>query len=313
MKYYEVTIKTTHDCADLIADALFSVGCSGVSIKDKADILEIYKSSVIWDYIDESLLNKSDETVFVSAIIGEENKEETLKTIRLEMEELERNCYFETGSLEVKVDEINDEDWRNEWKKYYKPIVTSSVTVVPTWIKYEPQTGEKVLWINPGMAFGTGDHETTNMCLSLLGEIDVKDKSIIDVGTGSGILGIASIISGAKSAYMCDIDGVAIENARENVNLNHVGDSVIVEVSDLLSKNNLKGDVIFANITADILIKLSNNVVNFLNPNGKIILSGIIHSRLNDVIAAYLSSGLQLVKQKVLGEWNALMFNKAEN
>ena len=308
MKYYEVTIKTSHECADIVADALFSVGCSGVSIKDKNDIVELYSSDIIWDYIDEDLLKSKDETVYVSAIIGEENKAEVLQFITDELNSLKAYCAFPTGSLELTYRQIDDEDWRNEWKKYYKPIKTNSVTVVPNWIKYKPAKDEKILWLNPGMAFGTGEHETTNMCLSLLGEVDARDKTVIDVGTGSGILGIASILCGAKSAYMCDIDGVAIESARENALLNKVTDKTEIEVADLLQKTDKKADLIFANITADILIRLSKAIVPFLKEGGSIILSGIIHSRLDDVKNAYLEQKLELCSHKNLGEWNALMF-----
>lgn len=310
MKYYEVTIKTTHECADIVADVLFSVGCSGVSIKDKNDILELYSSDIIWDYIDEDLLLVKDETVYVSAIIGEENRIEVLQSMGNQLSALKTNCEFPTGSLELTYRQIDDEDWRNEWKKYYKPIKTSSVTVVPNWIKYKPAENEKILWLNPGMAFGTGEHETTNMCLSFLGEVDVCGKTVIDVGTGSGILGIASILCGAKNAYMCDIDGVAIESARENALLNNVTDKAEIEVADLLQKNEKKADLIFANITADILIRLSKAIVPFLNDGGIIILSGIIHTRLDDVKNAFLAQNLEFCSHKVIGEWNALMFKK---
>lgn len=308
MQFYEVTIKTTHDCADLIADILFSVGCNGVSINDKNDIADLYKSSVIWDYIDESLLLNTDETVYVKGIIGEEDKENTLSSINEGIEELRRNSVFETGSCEVTISGLNDEDWKNEWKKYYKPIVTSSVTVVPNWIKYHADDNEKLLWINPGMAFGTGEHETTKMCLDILGELDTNGKTVIDVGTGSGILGIASVLCGAKSAYMCDIDTTAIETARENASLNGVEKKVKIEVADLLSKTDLKADIVFANITADILIRLSKDIEKFINKGGYIILSGIIHARLDEVINAYKLQGFELVLPKKMGEWNALLF-----
>lgn len=308
MKYFEVTIKTTHECADIIADALFSVGCGGVSIRDKFDILELYQSDVIWDYIDESLTQNSDETVYVKGIIGEESKAETLESLCAAVERIRENSPFPVGSLETTVAVLDDEDWKNEWKKYYKPIVTTSVTVVPDWIKYSAKKGEKLLYINPGMAFGTGEHETTNMCLTLLGGLDAHGKEIIDVGTGSGILGIAAVLCGARSAYMCDIDTAAITSAKENARLNSVEESCIIEAADLLTKTDVKADILFANITADILIRLSKNLVNYINPNGKVILSGIIHARLNDVRSAYEAVGLTCIKQVTLGEWNALLF-----
>lgn len=311
MKWYEVTLVSTHEGADLFADALFSVGCSGVSIYDKQDIVALYDSDIVWDYIDENLINNLDDRVFVKGIIGEEEKTEVLQKIAEEIENLKKNSPFNLGSGEIIVNSIDDEDWKNEWKKYYKPIVTKSVTVVPVWIKYSKNSiNEKILWINPGMAFGTGEHETTKMCLDLLGEIDVSGKTVIDVGTGSGILGIVSILSGAKSAYMCDIDSTAIDTAKENARLNFVSDRCEIERADLLEKSKEPADVVFANITADILIRLSKDIGRFLKDDGTIILSGIIHARLDEVKSAYENCGFKFVRHVRDGEWNALEFKK---
>ncbi|MDY2971984.1 MAG: 50S ribosomal protein L11 methyltransferase [Eubacteriales bacterium] len=311
MKWYEVTLVSTHEGADLFADALFSVGCGGVSIYDKQDIVALYDSDIVWDYIDENLVNNLDDRVFVKGIIGEEEKTELLQKIAEEIENLKKNSPFNLGSGEIIVNSIDDEDWKNEWKKYYKPIVTKSVTVVPVWIKYNKISDkEKILWINPGMAFGTGEHETTKMCLDLLGEIDVSGKTVIDVGTGSGILGIASILSGAKSADMCDIDSTAIDTAKENARLNSVSDRCEIERADLLEKSKEPADVVFANITADILIRLSKDIGRFLKDDGTIILSGIIHARLDEVKSAYEDCGFKFVRHVCDGEWNALEFKK---
>lgn len=311
MKWYEVTLVSTHEGADLFADALFSVGCGGVSIYDKQDIVALYDSDIVWDYIDENLVNSLDDKVFVKGIIGEEEKTEVLQKIAEEIEKLKENSPFNLGSGEIIVNTIDDEDWKNEWKKYYKPIVTKSVTVIPVWIKYSKNSrDEKILWINPGMAFGTGEHETTKMCLDLLGEIDVSGKTVIDVGTGSGILGIASILCNAKSAYMCDIDSTAIDTAKENARLNNVSDRSEIERADLLEKSKEPADVVFANITADILIRLSKDIGRFLKDDGIIILSGIIHARLDEVKNAFETCGFKFVKHVRDGEWNALEFKK---
>jgi ribosomal protein L11 methyltransferase len=309
-KWYEITITTSSSCSDLVADILFSEGSQGVSIKDKQDLIDLYKSSVIWDYIDENAILSYDECVYVKAVFGEEGLSGKIESIKNALLDLKKNSPFNVGAVEIITNPLDDTDWRNEWKKYYKPIVTASVTVVPIWIKYVAAVGEKLLKINPGMAFGTGEHETTKMCLELLAQVDCKGKSVLDVGTGSGILGIASVLCGAKSAYMCDIDTAAIETAKENIHLNGVEDSVVVEVADLLEKAEKKGDLIFANITADILVKLSKGIVKHLNEGGTIILSGIIHSRMDEVLDAYKAQGLSHIQSQKLGEWNALMFKK---
>lgn len=306
MKWYEITLTTTHEGSELFSDILFSAGVSGVSVYDRQDILSLREGGVIWDYIDEKLLENADERVYVKGIIGEESKNEIIQSIEDNIAEMRKISPFNLGSGEIIVTEIDDEDWRNEWKKYYKPIVTRSVTVVPEWIKYDAKEGERLLWIEPGMAFGTGEHETTKMCLDFLGDIEICGKSVIDVGAGSGILGIAAVLCGAKSAYMCDIDSTAIVTARKNAELNMVTDCCVIELSDLLNKKT-KADLIFANITADILIRLSGTIADYLNGGGKIILSGIIHDRLDDVKNAFEKAGLRLVGQERLGEWNALL------
>ncbi|MBO4381210.1 MAG: 50S ribosomal protein L11 methyltransferase, partial [Clostridia bacterium] len=177
MKYKTITVSTTHKDADLVSSAMFDVGAQGVSIIDKQDFLDLVKSDVIWDYVDESVLLQSDD-VKVSTIteIDDKDFEKRLSTRLFEMK---ADGGIEYG--EIVVGEIDAADYENEWKKYYKPIVTKNITVVPTWIKYEPKAGEKVMKLDPGMAFGTGSHATTRMCLDLM---DVAGKSVIDVGCG---------------------------------------------------------------------------------------------------------------------------------
>lgn len=308
-KWYEISVATTSEAADLIADVFFSEGCQGVSIKDKRDVAELYGSGIIWDYIDERITDGYDDAVYVKAVIGEDGYADTLADIRNSLDSLKSLSPFNVGGLELVVSPLDDTDWRSEWKKYFKPIVTESVTVVPKWIDYKGAPGEKLLYINPGMAFGTGEHETTKMCLDLLGEEDVDGKTVIDVGTGSGILAIAAVLCGAKSAYACDIDTAAVTTAKENAGLNGTGRKVTIECADLLEKTDKKGELVFANITADILIMLSRRIGEHLESGGRIILSGIIHERLPEVKKAYISRGFTILKRKSQGEWNALLLS----
>ena len=206
---------------------------------------------------------------------------------------------------EIVVGEVDEQDWANEWKKYYKPIVTSQITVVPTWINYTPADGEKIMRLDPGMAFGTGEHATTRMCLELM---DVKGKSVIDVGCGSGILGIAAELVGADSVYMCDIDPQAVEFAKKNALLNGV--KAVVEEADLIEGDH-KADFIFANITADILMRLSRSIGKHLNDDGIIVLSGIINTRLDEVIECYKGAGYVIIDKAEREDWRALKLKKA--
>lgn len=207
MKYKTITVFTNHNDADLISSAMFDAGAGGVSILDKQDFLDLIKSDVIWDYVDESVLMQSDE-VKVSTICDVDDNE-FLKRLETRLEEMKA---YGVKYGEIVTGEIDAADYENEWKKYYKPIVTKHVTIVPTWIKYDKKDVERIIRLDPGMAFGTGSHATTRMCLELM---DVDGKDVIDVGCGSGILGIAAKIADAKSVYMCDIDEQAVEFARK--------------------------------------------------------------------------------------------------
>ncbi|NCA92574.1 50S ribosomal protein L11 methyltransferase [bacterium] len=302
MKWYEIIVSTTSEGTELIADAFFSIGClGGVKIIDKNDVLDIIKNQQMWDYIDENLLKKS-ETAFVSGFVSEEEKDQKIKELT-DFLDARKLSYCEINTML-----IDDESWYESWKRYYKPIIAGKYVIVPKWLNYSDDDSLIKVLMDPGMAFGTGEHESTKMCLMLLSEVKVKGKSVIDVGTGSGILGIAAIKSGASSCYMCDIDCVAVKAAKENASLNGVENSVAIELNDLLSDKSKKADVVLANLTADILIRLSDGLKDHINNQGKLICSGIIHSRKEEVIATYKKAGFTLEKETTMGEWNALLF-----
>lgn len=296
MKFQHITVKTTHDYADLVASAMFDAGAEGVEILDSEDLRELLRSDTVWDYVDENLL-VADPVVRVSAVtaIGNAGFSASLAD---ELDALaERGAYI--GEVEIRV--IDDEDWANEWKKYFKPIVTDSVTVVPTWITYSPREGEKLLRLDPGMAFGTGEHATTRMCLELM---RAAGRSVIDVGCGSGILGIAAAITGAKSVYMCDIDPQAVKAARNNAELNGV--VCEIEQADLLATSR-RAELILANLTADLLIRMAPSVREHLEEGGKLVVSGIIAERLDEVKDAFSRLGYKIEKEAAEGDWRALV------
>ena len=279
---------------------MFDAGAGGVSILDKQDFLDLVKSDVIWDYVDESVLEQS-EVVKVSTMyeLGDKDFEANLEA---NLEELKKNG-VQFG--EILKGEIDAADYENEWKKYYNPIKTKNITIVPTWIEYNPGKDEKIMRLDPGMAFGTGSHATTRMCLELM---DVEGKDVIDVGCGSGILGIAAKICGAKSVYMCDIDAQAVEFATKNAELNNV--VATIEKADLL-EGEQQADFIFANITADILMRFSKSIGKHLRENGTIVLSGIIDTRLDEVIQCYESAGYQIIERMAIDDWRALKLKRA--
>lgn len=293
----EISIKTNHQDAELISAAMFMAGADGVEIDDKQDVIDMLSSSKNWDYVDDDVMNVGDEVFVKTVLEGDETSfldslKSALKTLNI--------------SVSIDVNKIDDVDWTKEWKKYFKPVHTSSVTVVPSWIEYDKAEGEKILLIEPGHAFGTGEHETTKMCLDMMG--DVKGKDIVDVGCGSGILGIAAKICGAKSAYLCDIDSMCVESSVRHAILNKV--DVTVEERDLLSDKDVYGDLVFANLTADILLKLSDGICDHISDGGYLIISGIIDSREEEVLTRYLDLGLKLVDKMSMKDWRAFKFQK---
>lgn len=296
MKFQHITVKTTHDYADLVASAMFDAGAEGVEILDSEDLRELLRSDTVWDYVDENLL-VADPVVRVSAVTAIGNAGFSASLADGLDALAERGAYI--GEVESRV--IDDEDWANEWKKYFKPIVTDSVTVVPTWIAYSPREGEKLLRLDPGMAFGTGEHATTRMCLELM---RAAGRSVIDVGCGSGILGIAAAITGAKSVYMCDIDPQAVKAARNNAELNGV--VCEIEQADLLATSR-RAELILANLTADLLIRMAPAVREHLEEGGKLVVSGIIAERLDEVKDAFSRLGYKIEKEAAEGDWRALV------
>lgn len=307
MKNIEVTVATNTETSEIIADILYELGSNGVAIYDTEDVEAMLKSDIIWDYIDENLLKKS-EIVTVKGYYDAESIGQVLVDLDSALLRLRENALGGVGSLEVTTRAVDDKDWVNVWRKYYKPIHTGRIVVVPNWIKYDALESETPIFIDSGMAFGTGEHETTRLCLELLSELEVSDKDVLDIGTGSGILGIAAAALGAKSVFMSDLDIVAVESAKKNLALNNVKSAVTIKQCDLLSETDISGDIILANITADILIRLSNEIKEHMRPSGYLIISGIIHMRADDVRGAFLGAGLRLDTERIDGEWRAMRF-----
>lgn len=311
MKFTELTIHTTTDGSELIADILWRYTSYGVAISDVRDVIALQENKAMyWDYIDESLTaGRAD--VLVKAFIPKDETAETLSKIRADLEELTENSrgVIELGTLESTRREVEGDDWIEIWKKHFRPLhIGERIVVCPEWIKYEKQPSEEVVFLDSNMAFGTGEHETTAMCLKLLQEYLSPESVCIDVGCGSGILGISAIKLGAKYAYLTDIDFVAVESAKHNCAINGVTDKVTVSHSNLLDNADIKGDIMLANITAEILCGLAPSIPKNLKAGGTLILSGIIESRLDMVIAAFTAQGLTLEKKIKEGEWLALSF-----
>lgn len=311
MKFTELTVHTTSEGSEIIADVLWGYTNYGVAISDVKDVIALQQNKAMyWDYIDESL-TEDRRDVLVKAFIPLEDTKATAPKIRADIEAAAENGrgFVDFGTLEITKRVVEGDDWLEIWRKHFRPLhIGEKIVVCPEWILYEKLPDEEVVLLDSNMAFGTGEHETTAMCLKLLQQYLTPQSVCIDVGCGSGILGISAIKLGAKFAYLTDIDDIAVKSAKHNSEINGVADRVTVAHSNLLDNAEIKGDIMLANITAEILCGLAPSIPKNLKKGGTLILSGIIESRLNMVITAFTAQNLKLERQIKEGEWLALAF-----
>ncbi len=311
MKYIELTIHTTTEASEIISDVMWAYTDYGVTICDRADIiaLQTAKESTFWDYMDDELVVDKLSDVLVKCYVAEDVASTVLPSIMqdiLSAKERSEGC-IPFGTLEDTKRVVDGDDWIDVWKKHFRPIHLGRIVVVPEWISYDKAEGEEVVLLDSNMAFGTGEHETTSMCVELMQEYITPHSVCIDVGCGSGILGISAIKLGAAKAYLTDIDPIAVESALHNATLNGVDGQTVVALSNLLDDADVQGDIMMANITGEVLKMLAPSIPKNLKADGVLILSGIIESRLEMVKAAYEEVGMRVVLEKRKGEWFALV------
>ena len=304
-KFIEITVTTTHIGGELVADLLWEFTELGVVINDIEDVIALSRDGRAWDYADESIFN-ADKTVLVKAYFPIEDAENTLKEVTLSLIRLQQNSPLELGSLEIVKREIDGDLWREQWKEHFKPIHIDKLVIVPEWIDYKAKDGEIKVLLDSNMAFGTGEHETTSMCVRYLSKYVCADDVVLDVGCGSGILGISASKLGAKEVVMTDIDECAIVATEHNMKLNNISNGKVI-LKNLLDDNTVKGDVIVCNIMAEVLIAFAPYIGANLTNKGIIILSGILKDRLSAVKDAYESAGFTFVEENIKGEWSALV------
>lgn len=309
MKWIEVTIKTTTEAVEAITNILDDLRTGGVMIEDPKDFFFQKKNELDWDYVEEEVFNKRNiEGVLIKTYISEErNVMELVEIIKQKVSAL-TGFGIDIGEGSVSLGQVNEEDWANEWKKYYKPTkIGEKLVVKPTWEDYEVQDGDLVIELDPGMAFGTGTHETTTMCMRELEKYVTEDSKVFDIGCGSGILAIAAAKLGAKDVIAVDLDEVAVKVAAENVAHNHVQDSVQVLHGNLIDVVSDKADIVVANIIADIIKILARDVHSCMKEDAVFISSGIIHAKVNEVKESLIENGFEIIEVKTLGEWNAIV------
>ena len=315
MNWFQISIETNTWGIDAVCDALTKVGIEGFEIEDKDDFngfLEENKD--FWDYVDEDLYNEKQGPTKVKTYIEEDSKApEVLSNIRIALEPLKTGEY---GSLEITIDNLAQEDWENNWRQYFKPLyVGDNIIIKPHWEEVEDAEGKLVFEIDPGMTFGSGQHETTRMCVEALEKCVRKGDRVADLGCGSGILSVIALLLGAEYAYAVDIDPNCEKIAYENAALNNVGRDVYkVECGNVLTDNKLcerlsaeKYDIVVANIVADVIIPLSEKARAFMKEDGRFICSGIIDFRKDEVEKALCDNGFEILEVKHDGDWYAFV------
>ncbi len=307
MKWIEVSIKTTTGAVEAVANVLYDAGVSGVVIEDPHDIVLTNSDENAWDYIDESLIDLEEGVTVTGYIPVSSDIVEKIDIIKQSVSVLPE-FGLNIGTGEVSTIEVNEEDWSTSWKKYYKPIkIGNQIVIKPTWEEYSPMEDEIIIEMDPGMAFGTGTHETTIMCVQKLEKYISKEHTVFDIGSGSGILSIVAAELGAKKVIGVDFDEVAVNVAKENAIENKVNDIVEIKHGNLMDVVTEKADIVVANIIADVIILLSKDIKKYLKDEGFFIASGIILDKVEEVKENLLANGLEIVEVETMGEWSVIV------
>lgn len=314
MDWLELTVLTTTEGSELVSQILIDAGASGTVIEDKNDVALNQRPEGQWDIIDEEIARRMGDDVKVKAYYAMDARvKDTLAHIASALDDLRANAAgLPLGKLETLVSNVDDEDWAENWKKQYKPFrLGRHMVVKPGWETFDAQPDDKIIEIDPGMAFGTGTHETTGMCVELIEDYVKPGDTTIDIGTGTGILAIAAALAGAKDVLATDLDPVAVRVAAENVRINGFADVIRTRQGDLLQAVDERANVVIANIIADVIAMLAQPVRAHIEDGGLFICSGIARERSDFVIEALKAAGYQQpmdIREK--GEWMAIAARK---
>ena len=308
MKWSELSVLTTNEAVEAISNIFHEAGASGVVIEDSTEI----KKERIDQFGEIYALNPNDfptSGVMVKAYLPASSfLAETVEEIKLAILNL-RNFDINLGENIFSLSEVSEEDWATAWKQYYHPVkISERFTIVPTWEEYTPvSTDELIIELDPGMAFGTGTHPTTVMCLQALEKVVKTGDSVVDVGTGSGVLSIGAAMLGANKVHALDLDEVAVKSARENITLNRVENIVEVHHGNLLDTVNNQADVVVANILAEIIMTFTDDAFSIVKPGGLYVTSGIINLKKDEVKMALEKSGFIIEEVLMMEDWVAII------
>ncbi len=328
MKWTKLSLTTTAEAEDLVINMLSELGIDGVEISDNVPITEEEKKQMFIDILPE--LDESDRTAIISFYLEEDdNKDEVVEAIKAGIEEL--RAFVEVGKGTLEVSETEDKDWINNWKEFFKPFrVDDTIVIKPTWEQLEEQTeNDIVIDIDPGVAFGTGSHETTKLCILNIKKYLKDADKVLDVGCGSGILSIIALKLGAATVAATDIDPNAVIAAHENASVNHVlscdtldelgsnGNEMAILAGDIISDADFRKmlgvesyDFVVANILADVIIPLSGVIAENMKQGALFVSSGIIEMKRDAVKAALEANAFEIVEETKMGDWVSFVCKK---
>jgi ribosomal protein L11 methyltransferase len=308
MNWNEISVSTTTLAVEIISNIFIELGSKGVMIEDPSDFHLQGQDPLAWDYMEKEVFDFGhDDVRVIGYFSSEEDINEKISEIEKRLDYV-KSLGLDTGTLEIYKREVKQENWENEWKKYFNvQKVSDSIVIKPSWEEYTAKEGEKIIDIDPGMAFGTGTHETTRMCINAIEKYMNKGDSLIDIGCGSGILSIAAAHLGAEKVIAVDLDKLAVKVSKENVDLNGFSNTIDVRYGDLTDVIDEKADVIVANIIADIIAKLSENIADFIKDGGYFISSGIINDKKDFVISKLKENNFDIIEESNDGEWNCIV------
>jgi len=316
MRWNKFTLKTLAEAEDIVISALADSGVEGVEIEDKVALTKADKQQMFVDILPEGA--EDDGIAYLSFYLEEDaDKEGLLEKVHEELENLK--IFLDIGEGTIVESQTEDKDWINNWKQYFHQFYVDDMLIIPSWEDVKPEDRDKmIIHIDPGTAFGTGMHETTQLCLRQLKKYVNADTELLDVGTGSGILSIAALKLGAKHAVGTDLDPCAISAARENLEVN----GILLDYMDIISGNIItdkeiqdaagyeKYDIVVANILADVLISLTPVIIRQMRKGGIYITSGIIDEKEKVVVEAVRAAGLEVLEVTKQGEWVSVTARK---
>lgn len=308
MNWRQISISCDKNLEEEIYSILYRFPISSIEIKDYQDVVDFKRDQPYWVVVDEELNQEYKDIQINTYFENIEGNIKIFKEIKSLLDDFKNRTSY---SLVYNLDNlIQDQDWSTEWKKSYKPLkVSERLIIKPTWEKYDTKDNEIVMEIDPGMAFGTGTHETTSLCLKALDIINLKDKSVMDIGCGSGILAIAAILFGASKAYAIDIDPLAIKATTDNGILNNVSHLMEIREEDILETLSTKSkfDVIISNTLFVVLKSFIPKLKDYLSGNGLFLCSGIMEEQKEEMIEALIQENFNILNIKQDGEWISIL------